>query len=147
MLERFFRFSCGIFEISRCWHRLAAEEMEKQGLRGPYAIYLLMIWREQAGITAAQLSEMCGRDKADVSRAVSMMEKKGLLTKEGSAYRAVLKLTELGSSVAEHVCRRAAVAVENAGQGFSAEQREVFYQVLETITGNLQDLSKKGLPE
>ena len=27
MVERFARFSLAIFEISRCWHRLAAEEM------------------------------------------------------------------------------------------------------------------------
>ncbi len=147
MIDRFTRFSYAIFEISRCWHKLAAEEMEKEGLRGPYAVYLLAIWRARDGITAAQLSELCGRDKADVSRAVSFMEKKGMLTKEGSAYRAVLRLTDAGRAVAERVCTRAAVAVEQAGQGFSEEQRAVFYQVLETITGNLKELSKVGLPE
>lgn len=147
MIERFSRFSYAIFEISRCWHKLAAEVMEKEGLRGPYAVYLLAIWRSGDGLTAAQLSELCGRDKADVSRAVSFMEKKGLLTKEGAAYRAVLQLTEAGRTLAGHVCTRAALAVEMAGQGFSEEERAVFYQVLETITGNLKTLSKNGLPE
>lgn len=29
MVDRFERFSFAISEISRCWHKLAAEEMEK----------------------------------------------------------------------------------------------------------------------
>lgn len=146
MLERFERFSYGIFEISRCWHRLAAEEMEKYGLKGPYAVYLLALRRSPDGITAAQLCEVCARDKADVSRAVRAMEEKGLICREGSSYRALLKLTDAGHLAAQHVCQRASVAVELAGQGFSDQQREVFYQVLETITANLQKLSKEGLP-
>ncbi len=146
MLNRFERFSYGIFEISRCWHRLAAEEMEKYGLKGPYAVYLLALQRSTDGITAAQLCEMCARDKADVSRAVRAMEEKGMIRREGSSYRALLKLTPTGEQAAQHVCQRASVAVELAGKGFSDAEREVFYQVLETITVNLQTLSKEGLP-
>lgn len=146
MIDRFERFSYAIFEISRCWHKLAAEEMEKYGLRGPHAVYLLALQRSEGGITAARLSELCGRDKADVSRAISLMESKGLVRKEGTHYRALLKLTEEGLQAAQHVCRRAAVAVEHAGRGFPQEHRAIFYQVLETITANLQELSKDGLP-
>lgn len=146
MLERFSRFSYAIFEISRCWHKLAGEEMEKYGLRGTYAVYLLALQRSEEGLTAARLCELCGRDKADVSRAVSLMERKGLLLREGATYRATLKLTEEGRIAAGHVCERAAVAVEHAGRGFSSEHREIFYRVLYTITDNLQNLSKDGLP-
>ena len=32
MLNRFARFSLAISEIDRCWHKLAAAEMAKQGL-------------------------------------------------------------------------------------------------------------------
>lgn len=147
MLNRFERFSYAIFEISRCWHKLAAEEMEKYDLKGPHAIYLLAMLRSGDGITAAQICELCARDKADVSRALALMEQKGLVKKEGSNYRALLKLTEAGEQAARHVCRRAGVAVEHASTGYSQEQREIFYQVLETITTNLQALSKEGLPE
>jgi len=146
MLERFERFSYGIFEISRCWHRLAAEEMEKYGLKGPYAVYLLALWRSNDGITAAQLCEICARDKADVSRAIHAMEEKGLVCREGNSYRALLKLTSAGETAAQHVCQRASIAVEHAGKGFSDRHREIFYQVLDTITANLQVLSKEGLP-
>lgn len=149
MVERFERFSYSIFEISRCWHKLAAEEMSKYDLKGPHAVYLLAIHRSKEGITAAQLCELCGRDKADVSRAVSVMEQKGLVTREGtgsSLYRALLKLTEEGESAARHVCRRASLAVEYAGRGYTDTQREIFWQVLDTIASNLQLLSKEGIP-
>ena len=146
MIDRFSRFSYAIFEISRCWHKLAAEEMEKCGLKGPFSVYLLALQRTE-GVTAAKLCELGGRDKADVSRSVALMLEKGIVRREGSNYRAGLYLTEIGRQAAEHVCHRAALAVELAGQGFSPEDRAIFYRVLETITANLQDLCKEGMPE
>ena len=147
MVERFEKFSYAIFEISRCWHKLAAEEMEKYDLKGTFSVYLLALRRSSEGLTAARLCELCGRDKADVSRAVAQLVRRGLVQREGRNYRAVLRLTPEGQQAAEQVCGRAAVAVELAGKGFSSEERATFYQVLETVTANLQNLSKEGLPE
>lgn len=150
MVERFERFSYAIFEVSRCWHKLAAEEMAKYGLKGPHAVYLLTMRRYEQGLTAAQLAELCSRDKADVSRAMALLEEKGLVRREGvnrNLYRARLLLTKEGQTAAQQVCLRAAVAVEHAGKGFSQEYRDVFYGVLETITQNMQTLCKEGIPE
>ncbi len=148
MVERFNRFSYAIFEISRCWHRLAAEEMEKHDLKGPHAMYLLAMQQHPEGVTAAQLCELCGRDKADVSRAVALMEKKDLVKKTGeNPYRARLVLTRQGNEAADHVCHKATVAVEAAGRDISSRDRETFYQCLSSITGNLQALCRQGLPE
>ena len=36
MLERFERFSLAIFEISRCWHKLAAAELAALVLTGVF---------------------------------------------------------------------------------------------------------------
>lgn len=150
MVERFERFSYAIFEISRCWHKLAAEEMAKYGLKGPHAIYLVTMRRHENGLTAAQLCDLCARDKADVSRTVSMMEKKGLVVREGvnsNLYRAALKLTDEGKEAARQVCLRAAIAVEHAGKGITDEDRRILYDSLDAITANLRSLSKEGLPE
>ena len=100
MDHRFERFSLAIFEISRCWHKLAADEMAKYGLKGPHAMYLVTIRRFPEGVTSAQLSELCGRDKADVSRAVSLLEEKGMIYREGNLDRALLKLTDKGREAA-----------------------------------------------
>ena len=150
MLNRFARFSLAISEIDRCWHKLAAEEMAKYELNSPHAVYLTTLYNFAEGITAAKLGELCCKNKADVSRMVAILEKKGLVRKEaigGNLYRAKLLLTEEGKQAAEHVQQRAAVAVELAGSGMSEEEREVFYRCLELITSNLQTLSKEGLPQ
>lgn len=149
MLERFARFSLAISEIDRCWHKLAAEEMSKYELNSPHAVYLTTLYQYPEGITAAKLGELCGKNKADVSRMVAILEKKDLVRKEavgGNFYRAKLLLTQEGRAAAEHVQRRAALAVELAGSGMTEKDREIFYRCLESITANLQTLSREGLP-
>ena len=150
MLNRFARFSLAIAEIDRCWHKLAAEEMAKYDLHSPHAVYLNTLYQYPEGITAARLGELCCKNKADVSRMVSILEKKGLVRRENlgaNRYRAQLLLTQTGIRAAEHVRDRAAVAVELAGGGLSPEDREVFYTALEQITENLRRLGKHGLPQ
>ena len=149
MIERFERFSLAISEISRHWHKLTTDEMEKYGLKGSHSVYLLMMSRYPGGLTAPQLGELCGKDKADVSRMMSIMEKKGLVTKEGvhqNLYRGLFKLTKEGLQAAEHVRQRAGLAGEIAGKDLTEETRAVFYEALESITANLRQLSKEGLP-
>jgi DNA-binding MarR family transcriptional regulator len=151
MLDRFAKFSYSVSEIHRCWHKLAAEELAPYGLNSPHAIYLKTLFdAEPEGITAAQLGEICGKDKADVSRMVAILENRGLVRKVAvgkNMYRAKLVLTEAGREAAEHVRSRAAVAVELAGSGLSEEERENFYKALALITENLRKLSKNGLPQ
>lgn len=150
MLERFAKFSLSINEIYRYWHQLTAEEMAGYGLRGPHCVYLLAIYNNPQGLTATQLCEICGKDKADVSRTMAFLENKGMVTKEGhnqNLYRGIYRLTDLGREAAEHVCRRASLAVELAGRDLTPQTRAVFYEALESITGNLRSLSRDGLPK
>ena len=148
MVDRFRNFTLSLFEISRCWHKLASEELAKYGLKGPYAMYLVVLLHHPEGLTAAKLCELCGRDKADVSRCLSDLLAKELIFREGKhPYRATVRLTALGMEAAEHVCSRASIAVELAGKDISPEDRECFYQSLGSITDNLRLLSRQGLPE
>ena len=149
MLDRFERFSLAIADISRYWHKIAGDEMENYGLKGPHATYLVTISRHKDGLTASQLCELCGKDKSDVSRMMSILEQKGLVRKESlsqSGYRSRFVLTQAGAAAAEQVRRRASLAVELAGKNLTDENRAIFYDVLEQIAGNLKELSKKGLP-
>ena len=96
-MERFERFSFALSEISRHWHKLTTDEMNKYGLKGTHSIYLLTLSRYPEGLTAPELCQHCDRDKADVSRMVAILEKKGMLEKQatgGNMYRALLMLTE-----------------------------------------------------
>ena len=106
MIDRFERFSLAISEISRYWHKLAAEELTQYGLKGPHATYLTTMYQYPEGITVPQLCEVCGKDKSDASRMISILEQKGLVTKQvvdGSLYRGKLRLTEEGKLAAEQV--------------------------------------------
>ncbi len=150
MIQRFEQFTSAIFEISRCWHRLAEDELSVYGLKGPHATYLTVMYRYEAGITGPELCRLCGRDKSDLSRAVALLQEKGLVVKEAvdrSLYRGLLKLTEQGRAVAGKISERACLAVEMAGGDLSEETRETFYRALLSITGHLQEISKEGLPQ
>lgn len=149
MVDRFERFSMVIAEIYRYWHKIAGEEMAKYGLKGPHCMYLVTMARYPEGTTAPQICELCGKDKSDVSRMMSIMEKKGLVTKEGgfqNRYRGVFKLTETGKAAAEFVKRRAGLAVELAGKDLTEENRRLFYKTLDSIAENLRNLSIHGIP-
>jgi len=150
MISRFERFSFAMFEITRYWHKISSDEMTRFGLKGQHSVYLMTLYNHPEGITAARLSELCSKDKADVSRMMSIMEDRGLVKKEavnGSNYRARLSLTRLGMEAAEHVEQRARLAVDLAGGWMSDETRSEFYHALEKIASNLQQISEGGLPE
>lgn len=149
MTDRFERFSLAITEVSRYWHKIASDELEQYGMKGPHAIYLLTMDRYDEGITAAQLSEITGKDKSDVSRAMSLMQRKGLVSRvemHGNPYRARLHLTPNGKAAAEHVRHRAQLAADLAGGNLSEEARTQFYDALESIANNLREISIGGLP-
>jgi DNA-binding MarR family transcriptional regulator len=149
MLNRFEQFTSAISALCRDVQKIERDEMEKQGLRGAFAQYLLAISRYPEGITASALCEVCDKDKAAVSRIIGEMESKGLLQKinDGtSQYRARISLTPAGEQAAAFVRERASAAVELAGSGLSDEDRKTFYKTLELISENLQEICKKGIP-
>lgn len=147
MIDRFEKFSYFISEISHHWHKISADVMNEYGLKGPYSVYFTALYQYPDGVTATKLCEICSRDKADVSRATALMEQKNLLVKEGSSYRALLKLTKAGRIVAEQIKRRAESAVEYGGNGLTDEQRENFYYALEIVCNNLHELSQNGFSD
>ena len=62
----------------------------------------------------------------------------------GILYNALL-LTEQGKKAAAAVNEKARMAVERAGIGLDDHQREIFYQVLATISRNLHTICRDGL--
>ncbi len=149
MYRRFERFSFAISDISRHWHKIASAEMEKYGLKGTHSVYLLALAAHGEGLSAPQICEICGKDKSDVSRMMKVMEDSGTVTKDGgfqNRYGGVFRLTEKGSDIAQSIRARANKAVELAGADLSEEQREIFYDALESISAKLRQLSRDGLP-
>lgn len=150
MVNRFEQFTSLISASNRFVQKIERDEMEKIGLKGAYAQYLLAMARYPQGITAAELCEVCDRDKAAVSRMLSELETKNLICRvnpDEGQYRSRLTLTETGLQAADIVRRRATIAVELAGQGLSDRNRQIFYTSLVRITSNLENLCQNGLPD
>ena len=148
MVERFEIFTLGLSRISSVWNKIAAEELKPFGLKGTYVVYLIALYKSTEGLTSVKLCELCDKDKAEVSRAVSALEKKGFVARENvtvNGYRARIKLTEEGKRVTCALRERIKLAVEKGGQGLSEEEREHFYFALKTIAGNLNDIRQEGV--
>ena len=147
MVDRFAQFVAGISCISRCIQKIERDVMVHYGLKGPHAQYLIAMSRYPDGVTATQLSSLCEKDKAAVSRAVSELEKNGLIHRagEGNSYRAMLTLTVQGKIAADQLIRQAEIAVEQAGLGLTDDARATFYSAFNLIVSNLQRISEDGL--
>ncbi len=150
MIDRFEHFTHATNEISRFWRKLAAEELEKHGLKGMHAMYFTVLAKHPDGLTAPRICEYCGRDKGEVSRMMGILEEKAFVVKIGghqNRYNGIFRLTEAGHEVAAQVTARAVKAVSLAGKDLTEEQREIFYSALDSITENLRILCEKGIPE
>ena len=148
MVNRYAAFSSAISCIHHDIQKIERVEMAKYGLKGPHAQCLLVMSNCPGGITAARLCELCEKDKAAISRTLAELEQAGMVRREdrnGSRYRSCLTLTEQGMAAANNVSEKARLAVELAGTGLTDSQREIFYQVLGIIAGNLHALCRDGL--
>lgn len=150
MLSRFAQFSFVISGINRYIQKLERDELIKYGCKGAFAQYLVALQHHPEGLTAAQLCEICDKDKAAVSRMVAEMVEKGLVTRSGEGaklYKAHIFLTDDGQKAAEFVSQKARAAVKAVGGEMSDEERSTLYTLLDRISANLETLSKDGIPE
>nr|MBQ8244267.1 winged helix-turn-helix transcriptional regulator [Oscillospiraceae bacterium] len=148
MISRYEVLSSAVSSMYHDIQKIERMEMAKFGLKGPHAQCLLAMNRHPGGVTSAQLCVICEKDKAAISRTVAELEQCGMVNRSernGSRYRAMLTLTEQGKGAAKAISQRAQVAVEQAGIGLQDDQRQIFYQVLDLISGNLHSICKDGL--
>lgn len=148
MVTEFEQFSASVSSIYRCIQKIERMEMANFGLKGPHVQCLLAMNRYPEGITASQLCAVCDKDKAAISRTVAELEQEQLVvrcTREGNRYRAQLKLTQRGKTVAGYVLERVKLAMERAGEGLTEEQVAMVYKVLEQIARQLHGICADGL--
>jgi len=148
MEERFEKFTFAIFEIEKSWHRITSEEMAKYDLKGSHSLYLLTLLKYKKGLPASKLCEICGKDKADVSRMTKILIDKGLAVKEGNndkKYGGSYILTPLGIKAAKKVKEKVRKAVDAASVDLSDDNRANLYDSLSIISRNLKTILKEGI--
>jgi len=149
MTSRFEHFSVVITNVYRQWMKISAAELEKYEIRGQYAIFIVTMQRYPDGVSAEDLADLCGREKIDVIRSMTILTRKGLVEKnpaDNDIYTGVLKLTEEGDKLATVLREKISLAVDLSCKGVSARDRVIFFRTLEKMSNNMHLILERGLP-
>lgn len=147
MLNRFGAFVTGITACYKYIQRIKSMEMTELGLKGTHVMCIFYLHHHPEGLTAAELCQFCGEDKAAISRTLAELENKGCLyteTADGKKYRARLFLTPAGTEQAQRIDSLIAEWVSVGGDGLSEQDRADFYRILGLIAENLKEHYNKN---
>ncbi|MBQ8258462.1 MAG: transcriptional regulator [Clostridia bacterium] len=139
MQNRFETFTLLISRINRAIQKIKSEEMAEFHLKSSHVSCLYYLYKENS-LTARDLCEICGEDKANISRSIKYLETNGYLVCESATakrYLSALKLTEKGSTVGSHLSEKIDNILEEASIGLSDEDRKIMYRSLSVVSQNL----------
>ena len=147
MIDRFNLFVSSITEIYRAIHKIKIYEMSELGLKGNHVMCLFYLQQYKEGLTSTQLAKHCGEDKAAVSRALKELKEHELIQYEDlpgqRRYRSIITLTDKGTAITAKMYEKITKSVGLAAQGYSEEERRIFYDVLVRVTDNLRATVEK----
>lgn len=142
MQNRFETFTLLITSINRSIQRIKSEEMAEFDLKSSHVSCLYFLYKENS-LTARDLCEICGEDKANVSRSIKFLEQNGFLiceSTEGKRYLCAIKLTEKGSKVGRLISSKIDSILDEASAGLTDADRRSLYRSLNTISDNLNKI-------
>ena len=144
MEARFERFTVLIAKIHRCIYKIKTEEMAEFNLKSSHVSCLYYLYKEN-GLTAKELCDVCGEDKANISRAVKYLEGNGYVYCDSALqkrYQSVLRLTERGKEVGKHVAEKIDNVLFSASEGLNEADRVIMYKSLALVCDNLEKICK-----
>lgn len=144
MDARFQTFTVLISKINRCIKKIKTEEMDELNLKSPHVSSLYYLYKSGA-LTAKELVDICGEDKAALSRSLDYLENNGYIVCEDNhkkRYRSPLMLSEKGKAVAEKIAEKIDRILNLASSGLTEEKRTIMYEGLILICNNLDDFCK-----
>lgn len=140
-MDRFETFTGSILELSRLVQKIKDTEMKRFGLHAGHVMCLYHLGKYPEGLTVTQLAQISREDKAAVSRSLSELVRRQLVSgdfPEGKrSYRTKLYLTAPGRELVEQINSRVDAAVIGGSSGLTQLQRENLYSSLERIIKNL----------
>jgi len=142
MEERFHTFTVLIGNINRAIHKIKTEEMAEFNLKSSHVSCLYYLYKGDA-MTAKTLCEVCGEDKANISRSIKYLETNGYLVycaQENRRRQCVLALTDTGRIVGARIVEKVDHILDLLGDGISEEHRKIMYQALSVVNQNMQNL-------
>ncbi len=138
MIQRFMDFVSGITVCYKHIQRIKATEMTEFGLKGAHGICLFFLHHNPDGLTASQLCQLCGEDKAATSRSLAALQEKGYIQTDEKKYRSNITLTDSGRAIAEQIDLVIEQWVGFGGDNLTEEDRTTFYRSLKVIAESLR---------
>ncbi len=147
-LERFGKFTLLIDGIYKNIHKIKLNTAPELGIKSVHVFWVYLLRTHPEGLTSTELAALSEIDRSLVSREVAKLCAGGYITYVGGSgkcrnYNSRLVLTEKGLELAEYI-RKEALEIQNqADDGLSDEELEVFYAVLEKLHTNFVKITKK----
>jgi DNA-binding MarR family transcriptional regulator len=119
--------------------------MAAYGLKGTNVVCLCCILLSEDGLTATQLAAACRIDKAQVSRAMTELVKRGLVFRDdmnGHRYKQKYCLTDAGVLAATDIAETTREIRKVLYRGIDEKDLQTFREVLDRMCANLEGLEK-----
>ncbi len=140
-------FSPELLRMTKKLHEQKNQKLAEHGIKITNARCLCRIAASgEEGVSATQLSQTCGIDKAQVSRCMLELTEKHLVYRgeeDGRCYKQKYHLTEEGKHITDDLLSSALRMREILGEGISDEELNGFCATLERICNNFCKLSQK----
>ena len=144
--DRFVPFVLYTERISKNIKRLADSKMEPYGLRCAHIMCILQLAKSEIGLSSAELSRVCGVDKAFISRITTELTEGGYIHKDpksqGIVYKRKFILTEKGEETYKALLSALSRINENASKLVSYEKLVIFDEVLKAFDSNVMEYLK-----
>ena len=144
MLSRFEKFTALITKVSRGIYKIKKEEMAEYNLKSSHVSCLYYLYKENT-LTAKRLCDLCGEDKANISRSIKYLESAGYIHHQSMEQKRFqnLLLTEKGEEVGKDIAEKVDRVLAEVGNGLTKEDRDILYQSLSLIGENLEKFCSK----
>ena len=139
-MERYKNFTLVIANITRSIRKIKTGEMAKWNLKSQHVSCIYYLY-EKGSLTATELCDICGEDKANMSRSIVFLEEHGYIESkehENKRYKIHYGLTEQGRLVGKSIFDRIEDIISSASGGLSEQDRSIMYKSLHAIDENLQ---------
>ena len=142
MEERFQAFTVLVSNLNRCIYKIKTEEIAEYNLKSSHVSCIYYIYR-YGSLTPKELCDLCGEDKANISRALKYLEENQYLiinNDSNKKYQRPIVLTENGVKIGKHLSEKINEILSIASEGLSEEKRNIMYEGLSLINNRLNKI-------
>lgn len=142
--ERVMRFAHLIDGVHKRIQKIRTDYAATFGVKGVHVFWVYELLSHPEGMSATELAASSKIDRSLISREISALEARGFITAEKQSgkrtYNSKIVLTESGIETAKKIKDIAMNFQDGASKDVSKEELETFYDVLEKLHNNLENI-------